>query len=249
MPVKVLEECKKEAGPVITKIDVRLTKDLAVKLESGNPAISYIGTIAAIGLLGAVLYIGYKATKKTSNSESASGLAVLVLFLAVGVGALLGYWLKGDARTMLNEVQVKDLVTSAEFQAALANSTRTTEEASRLQLRVADLERELSLARTGPRSPAPDSSIPILNALVYLGFGAILGTLLTGGVPLRRGRSALELNNALQSIRNVLNRPPASISPDPSSTNWEQHAIVAVQGILDAVLDMKSNSGSKSHAS
>ena len=244
VPTPPAEACNKEPDAGVTKISVKLTKDIGLNLESGNKTIGYLGLFIFAALVVLAIWIGKNALRQTRAEGGSPLLAVgLVCLALVGIGTVfLGYWWKTEVQTTLTADQTNTLLTSPVFQtalnqAALKDLAEANEDRARLRSRAAELEKELAVTQANAASSgAAVSTTSPLRELLYLVLGGALGLSLVGFTAHASRARVLELETVLASIRAALESPRQD---NPMKERWERLAINIANRILDSVRSFK----------
>ncbi|MDR3428190.1 hypothetical protein [Silvimonas sp.] len=133
-----------------TKIDVRLSKDIGLTVETQDSAIAWAALAAAVIIVLFATWGVAHASKHPESPITVMGYALLiggVLFL----GGLVGYWWKDDVSTTLTTEQLTRLANSSDLQRAIADFSQANDERTRLQTRVDALEKDLALAQASAK--------------------------------------------------------------------------------------------------
>lgn len=134
-----------------TRIEVRLSKDIGLSVDTQNSALAWIALLAAIAIVVLATWGLAHAAKDAKNPVTFLGYGLLAVGLLV-LGGMVGYWWKGDVSATLTTEQVARLANSPELQRSLAEFSQTNDERIRLQAQVDTLEKELAQATAKPAS-------------------------------------------------------------------------------------------------
>lgn len=140
-----------------TKIDVHISKDIGLKIDTPNFWLALVAILAALSLAGFVYWLERRKGEGRSSAES-TGLAssgriwfvLLAMLLPLCVAA--GYWWRGDTWTTLTTEQLARLVNSQEFGKAIEEFNQANEARAQLQAKVDGLEKDLAVARAESRA-------------------------------------------------------------------------------------------------
>jgi hypothetical protein len=227
------DECKKNTAGTITEVDLKL-KNAGLTIKSSNTTIGYIAAAVALALVVAVVWFGLMVTKIEPGGDNAPALTVIALLVCLAMlgGAIAGYWLKGDA-VSLSQEEVRSLAKSPDLLRALENVGSLNEDRSRLQARVTELERDLTVARVhADRSLSAGSSLVLGIASAAL-VAALLGAVFLAWRTTRARANAVELETLLSSLRQILDSPPLRFEHVPFSVDWAKGTIESALRVID----------------